>query len=306
MEIWAILYLACALIYAIYLLAHLYFRRKDQAREEAALLKKSAQGLNLPDDAKSTQSFGASTIGHSTHSLHTNYTNNPQKNINQNINHRLEQINKSIQILEEKILRSGKGRAARAKAAKNTQKSKSKERSIKERSLKERTQGKNSEPSEPTKPEECTTGLDYLRKGLRNRKKQIPKHEKDIKFEQMDKERKQAKQLEEAKIAAASLSNLSRLGVTNEGDTEKVRVLKRTTKLGPRNASSISTSMSSLSTTGTSCSTNSTSKFTPATETTSVDSYDTEKANLTELQSIIRQVGDLKEVSNMYKKSGKW
>lgn len=53
-------------------------------------------------------------------------------------------------------------------------------------------------------------------------------------------------------------------------------------------------------------STNSTSKFTPATETTSVDSYDTEKANLTELQSIIRQVGDLKEVSNMYKKSGKW
>ena len=46
----------------------------------------------------------------------------------------------------------------------------------------------------------CTTGLDYLRKGLRNRKKQIPKDPKDIIFEQKDRERKAKKMAQNLEI----------------------------------------------------------------------------------------------------------
>lgn len=75
---------------------------------------------------------------------------------------------------------------------------------------------------------EILTGLDYLRQGgLRNRKKVIPKHEKDIKFERMDKLRKAKRMREELeKIEAQERLIEEKLNLQNGGGWSKMDELK--------------------------------------------------------------------------------
>jgi len=260
-HVWASLYLAVALAYIIYLIAHFYFRNKSEHGQKNAVhpSPSSEQNLNpLSNSSTASNLVGQAADASANATSTTNAAAFGADSSNLSINSRLEQINKSINILEEKILKSGK---------------------VKKKSF----NGTGAEP---------TTGLDYLRKGLRNRKKQIPKHEKDIKFEQMDKERRQAKQLAEKKNMVDSLkaggSKASGMNICANDDYH-----------------SVSTSMSSLSTA--TSSNGSGSKVTPGTETTSVDSYtDAEKANLAELQCILKQVTELRGAADSYQKRSKW
>ena len=140
---WAILYLACAIVYVVYLLVNFYYKNKLPPKQSN--LNKSNISLS-------------SNLG-----SYKDLSNLYDKN--SSISNRLNQINKSISILEEKILKSGKSHLLTRK-----------------------------------RDDTCTTGLDYLRKGLRNRKKQIPKDPKDIIFEQKDRERKAKKMAQNLEI----------------------------------------------------------------------------------------------------------